>query len=96
LPTAGTYTFKYVPNNLSDKGLFLIEPSTGSSYSVIVKDSIVHDKEAHTVTFTTTTNATESTKSDYIYFTYYEDPNDTTFSDLRKQLKISQPKQPEQ
>ena len=93
LPTAGTYTFKYVPNNLSDKGLLLIEPSTGSSYSVIVKESIVHDKEAHTVTFTTTTNETTSTKSDYIYFKYYSDPNDTTFTDLNKSLKISQPKQ---
>ena len=93
LPTAGTYTFKYVPNNLSDKGLLLIEPSTGSSYSVIVKESIVHDKEAHTVTFTTTTNETTGTKSDYIYFKYYEDPNDTTFTDLNKSLKISQPKQ---
>ncbi len=93
LPTAGTYTFKYIPNNLSDKGLFLIEPSTGSSYSVIVKDSIVHDKEAHTVTFTTTTNETTSSKSDYIFFKYYSDPNDTTFTDLNKSLKISQPKQ---
>ncbi len=89
--TAGTYTIKYTPNNLSESGLLKVEAS-GSYYDVIVKESIVLDTAAKTVTFTTTANATTGVKSDYIYFKYYSDPNNTTFTDLNAQVKISQAK----
>ncbi len=87
--TAGTYTIKYTPNNLSENGLLMVEASS-SYYDVIDKTSIVLNTEAKTVTFTTKENTTSYIKSDYIYFKYYSDPNDTTFTDLNASVKISQ------
>ena len=89
-PTAGSYTIKYTPNNLSDKGLLIVEAS-GSSYTIIDKESIKLDTEAKTITFNTTTNEGTSTKTDYIYLKYYSDPNNTTFTDLNVSIKIQQP-----
>lgn len=91
-PTAGSYTIKYTPNNLSDKGLLIVEPSA-SSYTIIDKSSIVLDTEAKTIKFNTTANEGTSTKTDYIYLKYYSDPNNTTFTDLNVTIKIQQPKQ---
>ena len=90
-PTAGSYTIKYTPNNLSDKGLLVVEPSSGTTYSIIDKSSIQHNAEAKTITFNTTTNEGSSTKTDYIYLKYYSDPNNTTFTDLNVSIKIQQP-----
>lgn len=91
-PTAGSYTIKYTPNNLSDKGLLIFEASN-SSYTIIDKSSIVLDTEAKTIKFNTTTNEGTSTKTDYIYLKYYSDPSNTTFTDLNVSIKIQQPKQ---
>lgn len=91
-PTAGSYTIKYTPNNLSDKGLLIVEASS-SSYTIIDKSSIVLDTEAKTIKFNTTANEGTSTKTDYIYLKYYSDPNNTTFTDLNVSIKIQQPKQ---
>ena len=88
---AGSYTIKYTPNNLSDKGLLVVEPSSGTTYSIIDKSSIQHNAEAKTITFNTTTNEGSSTKTDYIYLKYYSDPNNTTFTDLNVSIKIQQP-----
>lgn len=90
--TAATVTIKYEPLNLSETGLLVVEPSTSQSYTVIDESTFVVDKEAKTVTFSVTANETASTKTDYIYFKYYSDPNDTTFTDLNASLKITQPK----
>ena len=92
-PTAGSYTIKYTPNNLSDKGLLIVEDSGSTYYDVIDKSSIVLDTEAKTITFNTTTNEGTSTKVDYIYLKYYSDPNSTTFTDLYVSIKIQQPAQ---
>ena len=91
-PTAGSYTIKYTPNNLSDKGLLIVEASS-SSYTIIDKSSIVLDTEAKTIKFNTTANGGTSTKTDYIYLKYYSDPNDTTFTAANAEIKIQQPKQ---
>jgi hypothetical protein len=92
-PTAGSYTIKYTPNNLSESGLLIFEASS-SSYTIIDKSSIVLDTEAKTIKFNTTANEGASTKTDYIYLKYYSDPNNTTFTDLNVTIKIQQPKQP--
>ena len=90
-PTAGSYTIKYTPNNLSAEGRLIIETSAGTTYSVVDKASFQHDAEAKTITFNTTTNEGTSTKVDYIYFTYYGPGS--TFSDLNVNIKIQQPAQ---
>ena len=89
--TATTITVKYEPLNLSETGLLVIEPSASQSYTVIDESTFTVDKAAKTVTFSITANDTTSTKIDYIYFKYYSDPNNTTFTDLNASLKISQP-----
>ena len=93
LPTAATYVVKYEPKNLSDKGLLKVEAS-GSYYTVVVKESIVLDTEAKTITFKTNDFPADSnySQSDYIYLKYYSDPNDTTYTDFNASLKITQPK----
>lgn len=86
---AGTYTIKYTPNNLSESGLLKVEAS-GASYTVVDKSSIVLDTEAKTVTFTTTANEGTTTKTDYIFFKYYSDSNNTAHTDLNASVKIVQ------
>ncbi|MBQ7341647.1 MAG: BACON domain-containing protein [Alistipes sp.] len=86
---AGTYTIKYTPNNLSESGLLKVEAS-GASYTVVDKSSIVLNTEAKTITFTTTANEGTTTKTDYIFFKYYSDPSNTTFTDLNASVKIVQ------
>lgn len=92
LPSAATYTIKYEARNLSKDGLLIVEPSS-STYTVIDKTSIVHDKEKCTVTFNANAHPQTNTyaQSDYLYFKYYSDPNDLQFTDLNMSLKISQP-----